>query len=84
MAKGDKHKDTKDTEKKVVSSSSGMTQEELITEIDSAFYVETGMMTVVQDLSDLIDTYAEDDFQHYQFVSFFEWVLRLSQERDDG
>ena len=35
------------------------------------------------ELSDIIDTHA-NDFQHYKFMTAFEWMYEVIQERDDG
>jgi hypothetical protein len=59
-----------------------MTQEEIITALEQAFYAESGSMTIPTRLSQLVDEHADDDDEHREFIHFFEWVLRLSEEHD--
>ncbi|HHP7245595.1 MAG TPA: hypothetical protein ACFE0H_13000 [Elainellaceae cyanobacterium] len=59
-----------------------MTQEEIITEIEQAFSADTGLMSIPTRLSELVDEYVEDDFEHWQMLQFFEWVWKLSKEQN--
>ncbi len=52
-----------------------MTQEELVFELEKAFSADTGLMTAVSKLSDLIDTHADNDFDHYCYIEILEWSL---------
>jgi len=52
-----------------------MTQEELISELEQAFYEDTGLMGVPTEISKLIDEHAEDDYWHWQMILFLEWTL---------
>jgi hypothetical protein len=61
-----------------------MTQEELFSALEEAFSADTGIMSIPTQLSHFIDLYSEDEFEHDDFIKFFEWVLdlhnRISQE----
>ena len=60
-----------------------MTQEELVFELEKAFSADTGLMHTASKLSNLIDTHADNDFDHYCFIEFLQWSLENWNANND-